>query len=270
MDANQRDELFSETVRFDELPPELQPVYKSLQGDYTRKREADAASVRDANARIEELQSQLASSQDNLQKATEYGNSVEVLNTEWQQWNNTLIDKGILDREGKITADPGTGQPAAEPANQPAGSENPFTPEQVAYLKETLGKDLGVDVGTLATNYDNLNRRVNFNSHLDEILREDHGFKVNRSDVLKTAVDMGIDDPTMAFEKTYHDDILELEATKRADQIIKDRDLKAKDDLSGNVTAGSHLYTRPEGPRSYEEATAEIITDARNGGLPGQ
>lgn len=44
------------------LPPELQPVYKSLQADYTRKRQAETAKIRDMEAKLA-AQSQMATAQ---------------------------------------------------------------------------------------------------------------------------------------------------------------------------------------------------------------
>jgi hypothetical protein len=45
----------------DELPEEMLAVYKSLQADYTRKRQADSQKVKDLEAKIEELSKQQSS-----------------------------------------------------------------------------------------------------------------------------------------------------------------------------------------------------------------
>lgn len=46
-------------VNPDELPEELKAVYKSLQADYTKKRQADSGKVKELEAQLAELQEQL-------------------------------------------------------------------------------------------------------------------------------------------------------------------------------------------------------------------
>lgn len=240
-DTQQTDELFKDlNVNPNELAPELQKLYKSMQADYTRKTQSLAEFRKESSAKEQEY----------MQRLQNYG-AMEQEVTQWRDWYKSLEDQTKQDDEGaqKLKEDElrqqlSKGEPAAN-AEMLKRLE-----EQVTGLKSEL---LNAQKA-MTDSSKRVDRMFNYQAQLADLASKHSG--LDKQKLLDFALKNGQVDLEKAYTDLYRDDIVEEQVQRRL-----------KEELAKTRTDGIHSSSRPvivkrsEKPLSWEEATEAIVKE---------
>lgn len=243
-------ELFKDlNINPNELAPELQQLYKSMQADYTRKTQTLAELRKESQAKEQEY----------MQRLQNYG-AMEQEVTQWREWYKSLEDttknedeQAQKAKEEELRAQLSKGEPAAN-AEMLRKLE-----EQISGLKSEL---LNAQKA-MTDSSKRVDRMFNYQAQLTDLASKhpsldkqkllDHALKTNQLDLEKAYMDL------------YRNDIVEEEVQRRL-----------KEELAKVRTDGIHSSSRPvivkrsDKPLSWEEATESIIKERAIQGKLGQ
>jgi len=249
----------------DDLPPELQVVYKSLQRDYTKKRQADSNRAREAEERLTQLEAQTAKQAEYIEQAQAYIVSLENTNTDWQKFFETNKDK----LETKMSDDK-----LSEKEKEILNTDKKLlTKAELADLDEYFEGKFGKGFSELSSQVKKLTTQVKFGQQLNEIDRTYGGQlkSIDRDKIINRAIERGDGDAFKAFDDVYGADLKEAEFT---DRLAKEKEKwieESKNKAMAGITSAHkpHIYVRPDNaPRTYEEASEQTINElAASGGI---
>jgi hypothetical protein len=273
------EERFS-NVDPNDLPPEMQALYKSLQRDYTQKRQADSAKAAEAQQKLEQTSSQYQQLAQQYQTVRQYASSVEDNNLKWQEWYKDLDASGILQagKQGAQSAqDQGFQQSAAQPgAGKMSATDrellnsdlSQLSPQQLeAVDKHFLGK-YGQTIQGLSDNVYKLQKQLGYTLQLSD-LKDKRGkdFNIDPKRVIDAAVSIGTDNLNVAFETAY---AKELQESAFAERLAKAKEEWAAENKTSALDGVSRsrqelFYTKkPETSGSYEDASQTIADELVN------
>lgn len=251
-----QEDVFS-SINPEDLPTELKQLYKSMQGDYTRKTQ-DLAKVR------EEFTTKEESWQDRLK---EFG-GMEQRVKQWEDWYEALGEDG---KQTTQTAQPG------EPESQPQTNgdmnylEEPGAKDiqkaladmQANHSKElsTLREELSTVQTSIKDTTDQTSRMFSYHAQLNDLGNQYEG--LDKQELLDYALKNGQMDLTKAYKDLHQDQLIEAEVAKRVkDEVAKQR-------TQGIRNTGQNLLvkTRDNTPKSFEEATQQILDQRATEGL---
>jgi hypothetical protein len=245
MDANDKtvvnDELFKDLgINPNELAPELQKLYKSMQADYTKKTQAVAEKTKEFTAREQEY----------MQKLQNYG-AMEQETTQWREWYKSL--------EEQTKGEDSVAQKAKEDElrTQLAKGEPAANAEMLRKLEEQIVSLKGEVLNAQKAMTDSskrVDRMFNYQAQLNELAGKYP--KLDKQKLLDHALKSGQMDLEKAYSDLYRTDIVEEEVQRRL-----------KEELAKARTDGIHSSSRPmiirksEKPLSWEEATESIVRE---------
>lgn len=220
----------------DELPEELQTVYKSMLADYTRKTQE-----------LADMRKQFTEKEQHFEeKLSEYGAAAQERD-QWRQWY------------ASISADAATEPEPDDPSIiNPDGDQDMSTAslKKIAALERTIqelqGKLDGFDT-SLRSTADRTGRMFAFHTQLGDLMREHP--ELDRDKLVKHAVDNGFTDLKVAYDDLFRDDIINNEVEKRLAERLKEERAKH---ITGH---GRQVVVRPgkDTPSSFDEATQAIL-----------
>lgn len=245
-----------------ELPPELLPLYKSMQADYTRKTQEAKAKMEEAERRVQEMEQQLQEITQNITQINDYVAALEDANKKWEEW----YERHKLEDEQLLKGTQQQQQLTKQEVEVLSTDKSKLSEEALKQLDEYFINKYGKTFEQLADGLNKVSKQLGFKLQLDEVVRK-YSKDIPDIDVqrvLKTAVETGTLDAKEAFERAYSNELLELEVKKRVEQRLKEIEeanrTKVLEGSSANI--GQHIYVpRTEGPRTYEEATQSILQE---------
>lgn len=246
---DEKEETQFSKLNFDELAPELQPFYKSMQADYTKKTQ-EAAEIRkqieaDQKAWLQEHEAQL----------TELGSAKKEVE-QWRAWSASLQDQGSdQDSSDKETGSlEGADQAYADLQKKFEGLREEFTTLQKTQKRST----------------EEVSRMFKYQDELGD-LKSLHP-TMDKQKVIDYMMEKGIVDPEVAYKEVYQDDIIAAEVDRQVEERLKEEEEKRKADmLSGpGSSMGDSLLYRPSTmnketnrPMNWDEAEEAVIKDHR-------
>ncbi len=248
----------------DELDPALKQLYKSMQADYTRKRQEDADSKKAAEDRATQLEEEHTKLVEQYNATREYTGQLEEANVKWQQWfdSNQSSDEDGGD-ENANNQDGDGNMNANANASPDSGNANVNLDVDARIAAVTSRYDKGIQ--ELSNNQAKLEKQLGFSLQLSEIEKE-HGsdFEIDRQRIVKTAIDMGTDDLSAAFQTAYQPEIIQKKVDAGVAEKLKETEEANKQSIIDGAgrAAEPTYYTRPENaPRTYPEATKQIAQE---------
>ena len=234
-------ELFKDLgINPNDLAPEMQKLYKSMQADYTRKTQTLAEMRKDWTTK----------EQDFMGKLQNYG-ALEQEVGQWREWYKTLEDqvggddKAALElKEKELKEKLSKGEPDAYQAviQRLEGEITGLKGKLGEYDKAFGERDKRVD------------RMFNYQAQLADL--KDKYPKLDKSKLLEHALKNGQTDLEKAYKDLYADDILEERVQARL-----------KEEVAKMRTDGIHSPARPMvvktsgKPLSFDDATEMIVRE---------
>jgi molecular chaperone GrpE (heat shock protein) len=231
------------------LPPELQSLYKEMQADYTRKTTELADIRKHSEQERQRFEEQLRT----------YGGMEQELQ-HWRSWYEHISANPEALKTGQ--------QDSSSLTNQGDGGDEldlgDRTVQQVTNLQKTideLKQQLESVQGTVNATSDRTGRMFAYHTQLSDLMREHP--TVDRDKLVQHAVNRGMTDLKAAYEDLYRDDIINAEVEQRLETRLREERAK------GITGAGRQVVVRPhtEGPRSFSEATQQILDQRASEGL---
>lgn len=234
-------ELFKDLgINPNDLAPEMQKLYKSMQADYTRKTQTLAEMRKDWTTK----------EQDFMGKLQNYG-ALEQEVGQWREWYKTLEDqvggddKALLEqKEKELKEKLSKGEPDAYQAviQRLEGEVNGLKGKLGEYDKAFSERDKRVD------------RMFNYQTQLTDLASKHD--KLDKSKLLEHALKTGQTDLEKAYQDLYRDDIIE----ERVQARLKEEVAKMRTD--GIHSTGRPMVVKSSGkPLSFEEATDLIVRE---------
>jgi hypothetical protein len=257
MAEDQTQEATSQVENFTSLDPEALPedlkkLYKSMQADYTRKTQDLASRRKEYDERENQWKDQLKT----------YGAAEQ----EVQQWRDWY--KNLTEQSGQKTEQQ---QVASKPAEDLSYLDEPdseglkkyLTEMQSSYSKniDTLKEEITNLRAALHDTTDRTSRMFNYHAQLNEL-----GIKykdLNKKELLDYALKTGQPDLDKAYKDLHQDDFIESEVEKRLAE--KEKEWRTR----GIRGPGQQVIirSRQEGPKSFTEASEQIIKERAAQGL---
>jgi len=235
------DELFT-NINPETLSPELKELYKSMQGDYTRKRQEDSTARKDAEKRAQEL--------------TEKTKNLPAIENEVTQWRQWYAD---LEREAEADM---TTMPKYEPDLNNLGVDYTEEPEVAKLLKDLSGKvgSLSTELGSvrqaLANSESKVQRMFDFQGQLSDLSSKHTD--LDKQALLDHALKIGQTNLEKAYKDLYFDDIIAKAADELALKKIEEQRTAGIHSAGRNVQQVIRAK-RDSVPKSFDEATEQII-----------
>jgi len=240
---------FTKSINPEELPDELQEIYKSMQADYTRKTQ-----------QLAEMRKEFTEKESTWQEKLKQAGAAEHELKQWRDWYASL--EAEVEKE---LSNPGVPANPAQPSDQSQPGQQTVDPnalksvldQELSTLRQTI-KDLQ---GQLASQEDKTKRMFSYHAQLAN-LRAERGLNdEDQRKVLDYALENGLTDLNRAYKDLYADQLFEEEVQRRVEEALK------KERTRGPSAAGSgHPYTYKTPaklPKTFEEATEQIISDLR-------
>jgi hypothetical protein len=249
----QADEQAFSSINPDELSPELQEVYKSMQADYTRKTQEIANLRKDFASKEAQWEEKLKS----------YG-AIEHENRQWRDWYKSL-------EEQAEEADGQHQTPTDTDASLPNYLEEPGSGELKKYV-ESLQQTHKTEIGSLKQEIESLqaalkdttvqtSRMFNYHAQLNELAGKYPN--LNKQELLDHALQTGQTDLEKAYRDKYQDDII----TQMVEERVEER--LAKERTKGIKSTGQQFVMKPskDAPKNWAEATQQILDERAAQGL---
>ena len=249
------------TINPEDLAPELKTIYKSLQGDYTRK-------TQDISARKKEYDEREGAFEEKLKS---FG-AAEQENQQWRDWYKSVYDEdGTMKEQAQEASTQTIAQTIAQTAkdvdymNEPGNEElkKYFTTLESSHADEL--KTLRDEITSLQTNVknttDQTSRMFNYHAQLNELDGKYKGF--NKQELLDHALKTGQPDLDRAYKDLYQDDLIEAEVNSRLDAKLSEARTK------GIRGPGQQVIVRTKDgtPKTFTEATENILNERSAAGL---
>lgn len=191
------------------LHDDLQPFYKSMQADYTRKTQD-----------VAELRKQAEGVVDENKKLTEQIGALKEANIRWQQWYDELEEEKRQDAENqKKKADDDFHN---LPKNSDVGDD-----EKIAKIIENYDAKIESLVNEITSlkqsksdDVQKFERMFSYHAQLNELARKDPDLE--REKLLAFAAERGYTNLEDAYKAMYSDKLMEVEVQKRVDQKLKE------------------------------------------------
>lgn len=230
------------------LPEQLQPIYKSLLADYTRKRQEDSNRAKAAELQIQEMENQMQELQSQLE---EY----KATNQMWVEWSRQIAE--IPEGEEVQTEVPEKGQAKVRKRTED---------ERLTVRREKELEDLRNQVSKLSTALD-------MYLQIDDLRHQYKDLDPKR--VIDTAMELRIADLKKARDIAYRDEDLKAEVERQVQERLKELEEKERMKvLDGRSGVPSDLpFKLPEiepeyGQRPFEKVTQEVLAETlKQGGL---
>lgn len=241
MTDDQKDELFKDLgINPNDLPNEMQQLYKSMQADYTRKTQALAETRKEHQTKEQEY----------MQRLQNYG-SLEQEVGQWREWYKSLEDQNKGDDEATRLAK------EEELRQRVSKGEPDANLEAIRKLEERINELQGTVTQrdeAMADHSKRVDRMFNYQAQLAELTSKHSNIDKNK--LLDYALKNGQTDLEKAYRDLYFDDIKEEEVQRRV-----------KEEMAKLRTDGIHsssrpvIVRRPEKPMSWDEATEAIVKE---------
>ncbi len=238
-DGTNEEAVFTETNP-NELDESLQPFYKSMQADYTRKTQ-ELADQRSAFGEERSL-----FQQENANKFEELGTLKKEVE-QWRAWSQTLNQD-----QGNDTGD----DTWTNEAQDDTLEDRRFRGEI-----DQLRTELSAMRDQSQRSNEEVGRMLRYQDELNELKTEDPD--INKDEMIDFMLKEGITDPKRAYKEMYQDSIIERQAQEKFEAMKAEFVEKQKADMltgPGGPNIKSALYTPPEGgvPKSWEQAEDEV------------
>jgi hypothetical protein len=259
------------------LPQDLQPFYKMMQGQFTKKMQELSGQTKEYETMKGQIQT-VAEERDTLKdQVGKLGDAVTKLKSVNEEWDAWYVKN----------YDPATGK--ARSAGQDGGQRRGFEFEGedgnaddnsfLADKKRNNGesavvKSLKAELDelkkTMLSETGQLKKSYNFFLQLDQLKKKYGADNVNEQLVVQTALEKGHENLEDAYTISHLDKIIETKSKTLADDLVKQEleKQKAANVLTGEGKSYPLIYERKtETPRNYDEARNLANQDI---GLPPQ
>jgi hypothetical protein len=232
-----KDDNFTDKFNPDELDEALQPAYKSMQADYTRKTQDVAEQNRLFDERVAKWE------QENAQKFEDFGKLQKEVE-QWRAWSASLS------QDDDTTND-----------DLDHGKTGDHTDDDYATKFQKLESELEALKQGTKKSEEEVGRMLRYQDELNEIIREDP--EANKDDMIKFMLDEGINEPRRAHKELYQDRIAEARAKELFDKHVAEWEEKQKADMltgPGGATIKSSFYKPPTSgkPDAWDKTLDEV------------
>jgi len=250
------DEGFT-NINPDTLPPELQSLYKQMQGDYTRKRQEDANRARAAELQAQELSQQYRESQ---QQLGQYAQANDM----WVEWSKQVADI----QSPQAAYDPG-GTPYFMEGGAP--DPNSYQPMDVpgqgqAYVRRRTEDERTIlkqqkRLETLEEQTARLQTALDMALQIDELR---HQYKdMDPKLVIDTALQNKLPNLKQARDIAYREQDLKAEVDLKVEERMKElQEQERHKVLDGQTDTPFELFKKmPEKPPSFDNVSEDILRE---------
>ena len=257
----------------EDLAPELQQLYKMMQRDYTKKRQAESQELKELKTAVQQMRAAVEERDKFIEESKLYITTLEDANMKWRQWHDSTEEQRQK-FEAAAKGGNGNGQQQqqqftkqeqeilrADPAN--------FTKEQLSKLDEYFSNKFGGTFQELGDELKKVKTQLKFSNQLNDIFRKwgnDKDLKVDQDAILKKAIERGDPDAMAAFQDLYGETLRKKEVDAEVERRWQEKLESEKKTALEGISRPQTFYTRPEQvPRSYEEATAMTLGEIAAG-----
>ena len=228
----------------DELPDELQKLYKNFQSDYTKKMQAIADERRRYDTERQQFEDKLKT----------YG-AMEQEVRHWRDWYENLEQQALNSSQPNA---PTQSDFTLDEDTTDMNANKDELMKQYRTLQDTVkaleDKLSGVE-GSLKASTDQTTRMFAYKSQLDDLIRQHPN--IERDKLVDHALQNGFTDLGRAYDDLYRDEIINAEVEKRLGERL------AEERTKGIHGTGRQVILRPrsDGPKTFAEATESIVNE---------
>lgn len=278
MTTNANDTTFTK-INPQTLDPQLQALYKEMQGDYTRKMQEVAKIRETAETGQSQLSGRVAELEDALRKGQAYVQQLERNNQElsgacqqWEQYvKQTLTPVGQATPTGKTVsrdpdADPNDEQPAGRGRMVVGPDGKVFEMADPVQTLQARIKQLEDSIQQTAAK---TGSQLNIVTQMSELTRKYGGKSYfDPKAVLKTALDRGINDMEEAYERTYakelQDELVAAEVERQVKERLAAQNIDPLASRPGNIGPTTYTPSKETGD-TYDAINQEFLAELARG-----
>lgn len=225
---------FTTGINPQDLAPELQTMYKSMQADYTRKTQELASKRKEFDTKTQQYESKLV----------DYG-KLEQETKQWRDWYATL--------EAQAASEPDDTGIHTDDLIGDSGDQSSKYVEKLQTKISELERAIESTNAALKQSSTQVNRMFNYQTQLNDLSVKHPDLDKDR--LLAHAVEIGQTDLRKAYADLYRDDIINAEVEKRLNAAL------AKRRTDGISSSGQKmiLRTAKDTPKTFAEATEQIV-----------
>ena len=243
-DENGNDNGFMEGINPEDLDPELQKIYKSMQGDYTRKTQELAERRKgfdEKQAQWDEMQRKFGADQRELEQ--------------WRAWYKQLEDEAGLEGgdDNDLLGDPSASGDDDGRVTDPAAISSKIV-QGLQKKIDSLEGEVQSTNQALHQGQQQVKQMFDYQSQLNKLADEHPG--LDRSALLNHAVEKKMTDLEAVYNDLYRDDIINQQVEERLKkELEKIRTVGVKGSPVQHV-----VRTDGEGtPKNWDDATEQIL-----------
>jgi hypothetical protein len=226
------------------LPPELQGTYKSMQADYTRKRQEEANRLKEAELRAQQIEQ-------------EYGNVSSALNEykrandAWVQWSQQVADINPADPDG------GDGDPTYEMPGQGRVTVKKRSDSERAILKQEQ------ELNSVKEQLSKVSTALDMALQIDDLRHKYPNLDPKK--VIDVALQMKIPDLNQARDIAYREEDFRAAVDSEVAAKVKEELERARTTvLDGEGAPPFEIFKHmPERHASFEETTENILKNLK-------
>uniref|UniRef100_A0A6M3KJD5 Uncharacterized protein n=1 Tax=viral metagenome TaxID=1070528 RepID=A0A6M3KJD5_9ZZZZ len=230
------------------LPEEMQKIYKSMQADYTRKTQELASKGKEYSEREGKMTEQLKT----------FGAMEQELK-QWRDWYKGLEDEVDKPDTSKTTKKADTRQADTNHSYLDDVSDDQSR-QIVGDLKKEID-NLKAELSSVHTAFKDTtsqtNRLFNYHAQLNDLAGKHKN--IDKKALLQHAIDTGQTDLEKAYKDMYRDELIQDEVERKLQERLDEE--KAKMRTSGIHGPGHQVIIKPrsDSPKSFAEASEQIL-----------